>query len=45
MTYEIALSDRTYLSWSLKGWLLFKRFGISYKAQHAWLASDESHCL
>ena len=41
MTYEIALGDRTYLSWSLRGWLLFKRFGISYKAQHARLASDE----
>lgn len=40
MTYEIALGDRAYSSWSLRGWLLFERFGIPYKARHARLASD-----
>ena len=28
MTYELILGDRAYSSWSLRGWLLFERFGI-----------------
>jgi len=40
MPYEIALGDRAYSSWSLRGWLLFERFGIPYKARHARLGSD-----
>lgn len=28
MTYELYLGDRTYSSWSLRGWLLFEKFGI-----------------
>ncbi len=40
MIYVIALGDRAYSSWSLRGWLLFERFGIPYKARHARLGSD-----
>ncbi|OYX42191.1 MAG: glutathione S-transferase [Rhodobacterales bacterium 32-67-9] len=28
MTYHLAIGDRTYSSWSLRGWLLFEKFGI-----------------
>ncbi len=28
MTYNLILGDRAYSSWSLRGWLLFRRFGI-----------------
>lgn len=28
MSYRLFLGDRTYSSWSLRGWLLFERFGI-----------------
>ncbi len=28
MTYDLYLGDRTYSSWSLRGWLLFEKFGI-----------------
>ncbi|WP_347312630.1 glutathione S-transferase [Defluviimonas sp. SAOS-178_SWC] len=28
MTYHLAIGDRTYSSWSLRGWLLFEKFGL-----------------
>ncbi|MEL6167360.1 MAG: glutathione S-transferase [Pseudomonadota bacterium] len=28
MTYDLLIGDRAYSSWSLRGWLLFERFGI-----------------
>ena len=28
MTYDLAIGDRSYSSWSLRGWLLFARFGL-----------------
>ena len=28
MTYDLAIGDRSFSSWSLRGWLLFARFGI-----------------
>lgn len=28
MTYDLYLGDRTYSSWSLRGWLLFEKFNI-----------------
>jgi glutathione S-transferase len=40
LTYEIALGDRAYSSWSMRGWLLFERFGIPCKARYARLGSD-----
>lgn len=29
MTYELVLGDRAYSSWSLRGWLLFEKFGLT----------------
>ncbi len=28
MTYDLYIGDRSYSSWSLRGWLLFEKFGI-----------------
>ncbi|HBD89226.1 MAG TPA: glutathione S-transferase, partial [Gemmobacter sp.] len=28
MTYTLAIGDRGYSSWSLRGWLLFDAFGL-----------------
>lgn len=28
MTCHLAIGDRTYSSWSLRGWLLFENFGL-----------------
>ena len=28
MTYTLAIGDRSYSSWSLRGWLTFARFGL-----------------
>ncbi|MEI4488492.1 glutathione S-transferase N-terminal domain-containing protein [Frigidibacter sp. MR17.14] len=33
MTYRLAIGDRTYSSWSLRGWLLFEKFGIPVKTE------------
>ena len=32
MSYTLILGPRTYSSWSLRGWLLFERFGIPCQA-------------
>ena len=32
MTYDLYLGDRAYSSWSLRGWLLFERFGIPVRS-------------
>lgn len=31
MTYHLAIGDRSYSSWSLRGWLLFEKFDIPVK--------------
>ena len=41
MTYDLAIGDRAYSSWSLRGWLLFDAFGIPVKTHSARLYSDE----
>lgn len=41
MTYELAIGDRTYSSWSLRGWLLFENFGLPVKVQTGILYSDD----
>ncbi|WP_208352711.1 glutathione S-transferase [Pseudaestuariivita rosea] len=41
MTYDIALGDRSYSSWSLRGWLLFKKFGLTCTPHFATLYTDE----
>jgi glutathione S-transferase len=41
MTYDLAIGDRSYSSWSLRGWLLFDAFGIPVKTHLARLYTDE----
>ncbi|MEL6681081.1 MAG: glutathione S-transferase [Pseudomonadota bacterium] len=31
MTYDLYIGDRTFSSWSLRGWLLLEKFGLPYK--------------
>lgn len=45
MTYDLAIGDRTYSSWSLRGWLFFEKFGIPVKVHTARLYSDEVKAL
>lgn len=39
--YTIAIGDRTYSSWSLRGWLLFAKFDISVTVRTARMYTDE----
>ncbi|EBA12296.1 glutathione S-transferase [Roseobacter sp. CCS2] len=32
MTYELYIGDRTFSSWSLRGWLMLEKFGLPYQA-------------
>lgn len=41
MPYDLAIGDRTHSSWSLRGWLLFDRFGIPVKTHLGRLYSDD----
>ncbi|MBI1218356.1 MAG: glutathione S-transferase [Rhodobacteraceae bacterium] len=41
MTYDLAIGDRAYSSWSLRGWLLFDAFGLPVRTHMARLATDE----
>ena len=41
MTYDLAIGDRAYSSWSLRGWLLFDAFGIPVKTHSARLYTTE----
>lgn len=41
MTYDLAIGDRAYSSWSLRGWLLFAAFDLPVKTQRARLYTDE----
>lgn len=43
MTYELAIGDRTYSSWSLRGWLLFEKFSLPVKVRTARMYSDAFH--
>lgn len=40
MTYLLALGDRAYSSWSLRGWLLFEKFNIPVQTRYARLYTD-----
>jgi len=31
MTYDLFIADRTYSSWSMRGWLMLKAFGLPFK--------------
>lgn len=33
MTYSLIIGDRAYSSWSLRGWLLFEKFGLPHKTR------------
>jgi glutathione S-transferase len=39
--YELAIGDRGYSSWSLRGWLLFDAFGIAVKTRQGRLYTDD----
>jgi len=41
MTYKLAIGDRTYSSWSLRGWLLFEKFNLPVKVHSARMYSDD----
>ena len=41
MTYDLAIGDRAYSSWSLRGWLLFDAFGLPVRCHTARLYTDE----
>jgi glutathione S-transferase len=41
MPYTLAIGDRAYSSWSLRGWLLFDAFGIPVTTRLARLYSDD----
>jgi len=41
MTYHLAIGDRSHSSWSLRGWLLFEKFGIPVKCHLGVLYSDD----
>ncbi len=41
MTYHLVIGDRSYSSWSLRGWLLFDAFGLPVEAHAARLYTDE----
>lgn len=43
--YELAIGDRAYSSWSLRGWLLFHAFGIPVTTQTGRLYSDDFPAL
>ncbi len=43
MKYELAIADKTYSSWSLRGWLLFEKFGIPVSCRSARMYQPEFH--
>lgn len=45
MTYDLAIGDRSYSSWSLRGWLLFDAFGLPVTTHSARLYTDELPAL
>lgn len=45
MGYQLAIGDRTYSSWSLRGWLLFAKFGVETEVRTARMYSAEFEAL
>ena len=39
MTYDLFIGDRTFSSWSLRGWLMLEKFNLPYKAHMVGLYS------
>lgn len=40
MTYELYIGDRTFSSWSLRGWLMLEKFGLPYRTTMVGLYSN-----
>lgn len=45
MTYELAIGDRAYSSWSLRGWLVLDAFGLPVRVRRAQLRTPEFPAL
>jgi len=45
MTHTLAIADRGYSSWSLRGWLLLDSFGLPFRTRSARLYTDELPAL
>ena len=45
MTYELAIGDRAYSSWSLRGWLLCDAFGLDTRVRRAQMRTPEFAAL
>lgn len=48
MTYQLYIGDRTFSSWSMRGWLMLEKFGLPYKSTMVGLysgtmAADMAH--
>jgi glutathione S-transferase len=41
MPYDLLIGDRSYSSWSLRGWLLFEAFGIPVRVRTTRMYSDD----
>lgn len=41
MTHELLIGDRSYSSWSLRGWLLFEAFDIPFREHRTRMYSDD----
>lgn len=39
MTYQLYIGDRTFSSWSLRGWLMLEKFGLSFESNMVGLYS------
>ncbi|WP_299966661.1 glutathione S-transferase [uncultured Roseobacter sp.] len=39
MTYDLFIGDRTFSSWSLRGWLMLEKFGLPYRTRMVGLYS------
>ncbi|MEL7130780.1 MAG: glutathione S-transferase [Pseudomonadota bacterium] len=41
MTYDLYIGDRTFSSWSLRGWLMLEKFGLPFRTHMIGLYSDK----
>jgi len=43
MTYDLYIGDRTFSSWSLRGWLMLEKFGLPYTSTRRLPSQHGSH--
>lgn len=43
MTYQLYIGDRTFSSWSLRGWLMLEKFGLPYRTHIVGLYAGTMH--